>query len=83
MGGMGVSGLNTDTSTDVGKCMSGGSELASVAESTAINTTTWLQPFTITGLATGTCTFYLFDNNGNTNSGAGTESQAVTVTVTP
>jgi hypothetical protein len=54
----------------------GGTTLATVAPG-SMNTTTWLQTFTITGASngTGTCTFYLFDLN------ALTLTQAVTVTV--
>ena len=81
-GGMGVSGDPSDTNNYLGQCVDGGGiALALVAQSAPMNTTTWLQPFTITGTAPGTCTFYLFDINGKNYHGTGTESQAVTVTV--
>lgn len=73
-------GLLQNPDTNLGKCMdttSTSTEDASVTSNGSIDTSTWTQSFTVTGLAAGTCTFYLADAD------TGTVSQLVTVTVDP
>jgi hypothetical protein len=50
---------------------------ATVASAAPIDATTWQQPFTITPLLAGTCTFVLYDSD------TGVITQPVTVTVNP
>jgi hypothetical protein len=57
-------GAESAFTLDDGNCVdttTAGQVDATVASSGAINTTTWLQPFTITPVTAGTCTFSLYD----------------------
>ncbi|HTW86075.1 MAG TPA: hypothetical protein VMD91_18535 [Candidatus Sulfotelmatobacter sp.] len=57
----GMTSISQPPNHDQTECeTSGGVELASVTAGT-MNTTTWQQPFTVTAMATGTCTFTLMD----------------------
>lgn len=72
--GMGAeSGFEGDT----GDCLdtTNTSTIDATIAAGAMNTTTWLQPFTITPVADGTCTFVLYDID------TGVVTQPITVTV--
>jgi hypothetical protein len=65
-------GDGIDTS---GSCSNGSTEIASVTPIGSIDTTTWTQQFTVTGVAAGTCSLTVTDDDSNT------PTNALTVTV--
>ncbi|MGD1066469.1 MAG: hypothetical protein ABR975_06595, partial [Vulcanimicrobiaceae bacterium] len=63
-----------------GPCSGTGS--ATIASAGPIDTTTWLQTFTVTPVTAGTCTFALYDSDVGTGTGS-PPTNTVTVTINP